>query len=1311
MSLNEFNKLVTALHGVITMNITKRQQIVKKVKFAMFACLAAALAVASPALAFAAEEETATTTTQAVEFTQNVAGTMTVSMDGATTSAVSLPTTGDPLFWALVALMLVSIVSAAVVYSRKKATCAPLGNHARNKGNGALLFMLATLVLAGGVATGALTANASITPTASSAKSEIKIDADGNVLENSLVVNNGRSKNVTVETLSAPEKMSDWSASLEGKTIEANKEITSDWDTSQVSKELVNEIALNGGKMELPFVCDLTFESEITVDTSDVIYKSAQYTPTVTAEKELSEGVDYKVVYGENVDAGKGTVSIAGIGDLVADATFNFNILQKEVTVSNITAESKVYDQTTDATFKTDTATLTGKIEGDDLGVEAKGTFDTKDVAENKDVAVSKFTLTGEDAPNYYVAKTGNQESSSANITQKRVTVSGITASNKTYDSGTGATLDTTKVSIDTVFSGDVVSLKNVVGNFEDKNVGETKKVKLSDLELEGQDAPNYYIEANSSSDDAETECYVANVAPLNEEPTANITPASVKVSGVTAEPKTYDATTNVTLVTNNPTFEGKFEVDNLGVEAEGAFKDKHAGDVKEVEIKKFTLTGDDASNYEVKKAESQETTSARITPKTVDVVWDTAGTVSYTYNGKNHAPSARVVGTMNDEAVSPVFSLKNGEVDLSANPTDASNEYTSTVSSLVKANEETQASDYQLPGDGCTKPFEIGPCSITPALIKVAAAPIYNGSEQTQSISNVTLTLEDGTVLTPVATTDYTIETGTDKGTNAQSYILKIDGTGNYKDTASVGWKIEPRSIDTDGLKVVVEELTYNKQEQTTTPKNVTLTLEDGTTVLTLNTGDYDVSGTTKGTNVTEEGYNLTLTGKGNFKDSRDAKWNLKPLDISSAKVEVSTNSEGGVWTGTTIKATVTSVQLESLGLSFSQGVDWEIGIKDGKSSVTEAIDSGTYYVYCAAKSLNLTGVATGSWLISGYTIIYHGNGGTNADGAETYSQHCEVGVASKFINNSFTQSGKKFGFWTLGSETSGAVTASTTTYVNEHSFTNLTSNGGRVHVYAHWLDESTGNYWMAANGAANPDASSSIIKTQTQIDASKTNQTFWNTLMNNNSRLYTIWQYDEVTNYTNRYAEFRIIQVGQHDSDGSTVTFMSSHELPTFKKVLSNKTIDGGWGSTYLKGQMTSYVEKGLSSISPKAVNKVSAYGTGSNINNWGTTTYSEKFWLISMSELSGTSSTDGSSSSGTVIKTKSEGSQYSFFKGGGGILQFLKTRSGTDAHMWTRTPNLRFNTATDHDWVYYNRYKDIFAPTWGNVDPFGINPCFCF
>ena len=116
--------------------------------------------------------------------------------------------------------------------------------------------------------------------------------------------------------------------------------------------------------------------------------------------------------------------------------------MQKEVTISGITANNKEYDGNTNATVNASGATITGKVDGDDLTVSVAtgSTFDSAD-AGSRTVTLGTLTLDGTSAGNYTLATSGNQTTATANITAKDVSISAATVNDKGYDGNANATV------------------------------------------------------------------------------------------------------------------------------------------------------------------------------------------------------------------------------------------------------------------------------------------------------------------------------------------------------------------------------------------------------------------------------------------------------------------------------------------------------------------------------------------------------------------------------------------------------------------------------------------------------------------------------------------------------------------------------------------------------------------------------------------------------------------------------------------------------------------------------------------------------
>ena len=214
----------------------------------------------------------------------------------------------------------------------------------------------------------------------------------------------------------------------------------------------------------------------------------------------------------KNVGTGK-TVSITGFtfgGTGAANYTYNggdlaatANIIAKGLTITGgISGVDKEYDGTTAADLDFSGATFDGKITGDDLSASGTGTFEDKEVGAGKTVTITRFglTLSGADAGNYELAASGHQETTTATINVKTVTISGITASDKTYDGTTDATLDCTNPTIVGVVEGEnlTVVATGATGAFDTKDVGTDKTVTISGLAIDGTNVSNYVLSAEA---------------------------------------------------------------------------------------------------------------------------------------------------------------------------------------------------------------------------------------------------------------------------------------------------------------------------------------------------------------------------------------------------------------------------------------------------------------------------------------------------------------------------------------------------------------------------------------------------------------------------------------------------------------------------------------------------------------------------------------------------------------------------------------------------------------------------------------------
>ena len=167
-------------------------------------------------------------------------------------------------------------------------------------------------------------------------------------------------------------------------------------------------------------------------------------------------------------------------------------VTQKPITtITGVSVSNKTYDAGTSATV-TGTATSTDvySVDESDVTFTVTGTFDNKKAGSNKTVTLN-VTLSGDKAGNYTVE--GQTFTKTATISKKKLTWD-VSVNNKVYDGETGATVNRSSASMTGKCSGDDVTMQTggLTGTFEDKEVGEGKKVTVTGVSFTGNDVGNY---------------------------------------------------------------------------------------------------------------------------------------------------------------------------------------------------------------------------------------------------------------------------------------------------------------------------------------------------------------------------------------------------------------------------------------------------------------------------------------------------------------------------------------------------------------------------------------------------------------------------------------------------------------------------------------------------------------------------------------------------------------------------------------------------------------------------------------------------
>ncbi len=269
------------------------------------------------------------------------------------------------------------------------------------------------------------------------------------------------------------------------------------------------------------------------------------------------------------------------------------NITPKVVTVSGLTASNKAYDGTTAAMVSG--ATVVTGISGESLTLNGgAATFANASAGTGKTVTATGYTLADGSgaAVNYVLSSTSS--TTTADITPKVLTVSGLTASNKTYDGTTAATVS--GATVVTGVSGESLTLNGGAATFANANAGVGKTVTATGYTLAdgtGGLASNYTLSSTSST------------------ATATIDPKTLTVGGFAVSGKTYDGTNAVTVSNWGGVATGiSGEALTLN-HGSASLSDFNAGTGKTVTATGYSLangTGGLASNYVLSSTSSTAT-------------------------------------------------------------------------------------------------------------------------------------------------------------------------------------------------------------------------------------------------------------------------------------------------------------------------------------------------------------------------------------------------------------------------------------------------------------------------------------------------------------------------------------------------------------------------------------------------------------------------------------------------------------------------------------------------------------------------------
>ena len=298
-----------------------------------------------------------------------------------------------------------------------------------------------------------------------------------------------------------------------------------------------------------------------------------------------------------------------------------------------------------------------------------------------------------------------------------------------------------------------------------------------------------------------------------------------------------------------------------------------------------------------------------------------TLGTNEYTYDGT---------------AKTPTVTVKDGEATLVEN-TDYTLAYTANTNAGTATVTVTGKGNYS---GTKTATFTIKTADITPTAPTAKTGLVFNALPQTLISAG---SAQGGEM-------QY-YSTSLPSGFEAKEYTVyyKVVADANHNDVAAQSFKVTIAQAELTELILAQTTLTYNQQEQTVAVASV----KAGN--LPVAADSYEVSGN-KGTNVSE--YTVTVTGKGNFKNTATAKFNIVPAE-AEAEFEITLGTTEYIYDGTAKTPTVTVKDGEA---TLVENTDYTL-------AYTDNTNAGTATVTATGKG-NYSGTQTATFTIKPATL-----------------------------------------------------------------------------------------------------------------------------------------------------------------------------------------------------------------------------------------------------------------------------------------------------------------------------------------------------
>ena len=593
----------------------------------------------------------------------------------------------------------------------------------------------------------------------------------------------------------------------------------------------------NQGTVNLSYSIASNNQSDVNITmagTDDLTYTGNPVTRNITVTKgsgtsptHLTEGTDYTLVYNNNVNKGTATINVIGKNGYDFVETKTYEIAARPMTSAN----------------------------GITINLSATS-FEYNGSTQKPNVTVTyTYIKTGETTPTVVTLVEGTD------YTLNNPGVVNVSTGNKATITGIGnfsGTMDSPTYSITAKALTDaVITLYPLASPVYD---GTAKEPAVQKVTVGGQVYTSGYTVSYSNNINVETATVKPTVT-VSSDGTSTFSGSASTTFVIQPKPLTDDM---VTLAYTSIAYDGspKEPAETVTDEAlPAAFASKvltkgtdytvsYTTDHTTPGEKAVTITG--MGNY-------TGTVSKKYTIVGASDVTITLPEATYTYNGAEHQP---------------VVTVMKGTTELTLN-TDYTVAYSDNINAGTATITVTGKGNYDFTQ---TKTFTIAKKAMTNDM--VALAPItftYNGN-----IQKPTVTVSDGTP-SVITTNDYTISN--DGNINAGDYTVTVTATstGNYSGSGSQTYTIYPMSITAAEVALSYNNIVYNGVAQKPTVRSV---YANGH-LLTATT-DYTITLPADADAINQGAKNVTVTGTGNYKDSRTVQYTIDKKPLASDMIKI---------------------------------------------------------------------------------------------------------------------------------------------------------------------------------------------------------------------------------------------------------------------------------------------------------------------------------------------------------------------------------------------------------------------------------------